>query len=1125
MAVIKPITFFWENIIKKTAVFFWQIITKQLSFLWKRRPSVVLAFFIFLVLLSFGESFSGALIFFRELPHDEPFTPIGLFVPKQEQSYYVEPIVANQLFSAGLPTELKAQLSDLTVPRSESEFGSVVSELLDENKPALSKRWLLTEAFYNLSQNLENFILNDSADNEDIPLKIQLFLEKASQQHEQALSIFCQQVGLGKNWTNGLLQNQCLEQPVDLTYLNLHLENISKDNLPEIQQFLQETRDVKTLKIVSSILIEFAEHSDVEWFEFIFKLLLALAIALIAAIAIGVPLYLMQEETFRTLGKLVFFWLLIIPIGLLFSGVSNYVLMWVISNHAQYVDALQINTQDKLAEWMPDISTVQNKLSQLQTGLKGIYDYETDKNNNFSPEKVNLHLSWLDATYNNYGQTIKEFDVTGRKISPEEAEEKIDRQKNNFDFNHKDGYSELHKKDIEDIQKRFESSVEAEIKTEESRGYGRNAQRQLIYIGTFLYDQTSSLCNKISDELTNLNTFVADLDTHRNKLDDISTTNSTLKPCAIDESWKELWDNPNSDKYSQYKGQNYYASQFLTELKPKYQQLFENTSYNWTIWRNQFGRFHHSVNTLNTQLQLEELENLEKDYDNLIQQIKTAKSAESRFEKQLKLYDQLRKFEVEVSYPQKEIKKSLHQVIRHRLYVLIGSVYYIPSRHNDALNKIFAENLPDQNAVDVLTEIEDEIYFSKEALIFEVENKLDLRLPVDIYPFLTGVIHFSSGKPTFNENLLSNEFSELSDAVNAIFEDESTEINNVFELSNLLVNQLARSLNEKENILVKGAIEERRYDAKQDLFPVLIISVLPDLFTLISGILMIMIKIPPSHQKSFFSRIRRQVFPTQKEKMDEEKEQLQLEWEREVEKWNEEKKTRQFELEKEETKWEDEKKKRQFELEKEETEFQLEIANEFQQIKEDMWKGDELKQEKKASALDALRKSLVLFSCGIVDNDSFQQAELGKKLDDLLQELMNKHRGFREAYKDELRDIGKFAHEFEVLNKQLEVNAEELKLRLTEIENQRFEVNFEQELFELNQLKSKKKNLRDNAKKMLKNFENHLHNVLDASIEMANEEEFNKFFTEKEQEIIKSKYLSLKKYADKIIGLEDEYRL
>lgn len=268
-----------------------------------------------------------------------------------------------------------------------------------------------------------------------------------------------------------------------------------------------------------------------------------------------------------------------------------------------------------------------------------------------------------------------------------------------------------------------------------------------------------------------------------------------MKQCTINKNWKSSWEDKNSSKYSAYvRGTNYYAYNFLEELKPKFDLLLGDMQQNSHIWNSQFNKFHHSVETLKTQLKLEELKNLITDYDDKIQEIKAIESAELRFEKQQNLYNKLINFRVDVSHPQKDIKKSLHEVIRHRLYVMIFSNYHIPSRHYDVLNKIFAENPPNQKAVDVLRSVEDEIYFSKDAIIFKIENKLDLRLPVDIYPFLTGVVHFSKGKTTFNENLLSNEFSELSNALNAIIGDKSTEIKNVFELSNLLTTQLTRPL-------------------------------------------------------------------------------------------------------------------------------------------------------------------------------------------------------------------------------------------------------------------------------------------------------------------------------------------
>ncbi|GEM_PF-1707699 len=139
---MKPVIFVW-NVITKFFIFVWNIIRNRLSFLWKKRKTssflkVVSAFFFFLVFFSFLASFSGALIFFTEAPHDEPLKPIKLFCPKPEKNYYIEPTVANPFFSAGLPAEFKNKLSDLTIPRSKSEFEFAVSELLENNKLALS---------------------------------------------------------------------------------------------------------------------------------------------------------------------------------------------------------------------------------------------------------------------------------------------------------------------------------------------------------------------------------------------------------------------------------------------------------------------------------------------------------------------------------------------------------------------------------------------------------------------------------------------------------------------------------------------------------------------------------------------------------------------------------------------------------------------------------------------------------------------------------------------------------------------------------------------------------------------------------------------------------------------------
>lgn len=811
--------------------------------------TVVFAFFLFLVFFSFLASFSGALIFFQEVPHDEPFKPSQLFFPKHENNYYVKPTISTKLLSAELPAAFVNELQKiLIVHQSESEFDSAVSKLLKDNKPVLSSQWLLTAPFHNLSQDIEDFILNgtDNRSKAEIISSVQSFLEKASQQYKQALSIFCQEIGFSKNW---LRQNECVEQHIGLEYLSLRLENkINKENLSEVQQFLLNTAHAKISKVILYALTDVAEQPigmDM-WWDFMIDIFFAFAIAITAAIAIGVPLQLMRHEKHRTPGKIMFFILIVIPLGLLFSGVSNYVLIWVYSNHAQYIDNIQENTQNQLREWLND---TQKKFNELHSKHERISNREEE----LSINKTKSHLDWLEGTYKNYVQTIRAFDIRNRKLTTQEAIETIEKQQEYFDFNRKDDYSYKHVNDINDSQEYFDK-VETEINggagSYGKKGYGPNAQQQLIYMGIAIHRMTSSLCEQIKTDLNSLNSFIRDFNVEL-------STKITLKPCFKEQRWQSLWNNKNSEKYPQGQREiNYYASKFLGELLPKYDRLLTNTQYNWTFLKEGFNKFHDAENILgNQRAVLTELKGLiethEKNVSTLIEQTETQepnevgeqliKGSVPLFKQQKIIYDKAKHLSIDVKTPQKKIEMPLHEVIRNRLYVIFFSTYHIPSQHYEMLINSITEQNDEQNIAEVFENIENKIFFSEKDLISEVENRLNSKLPVDIYSYLRGVIDLSKNELIFNDKLLPKQFSELSYVLNAVIVDDT----DIFELTNLLTTQLSRPLSVQESLLINGAIEKREYDFEKDLFP-FFLSAIPDIATIILGLLMIFVNLEKS---------------------------------------------------------------------------------------------------------------------------------------------------------------------------------------------------------------------------------------------------------------------------------------
>ncbi len=205
----------------------------------------------------------------------------------------------------------------------------------------------------------------------------------------------------------------------------------------------------------------------------------------------------------------------------------------------------------------------------------------------------------------------------------------------------------------------------------------------------------------------------------------------------------------------------------------------------------------------------------------------------------------------------------IHALVRQRATNLLPfiSIYQIQNTNAKLLAETFQNRLPDwlegtcsKNSIVVrsaIFKINRKSVLSKADFIDGFERELGCQLPPEIRVFFFGALTKKiqagiSGLTVSSEDLIAMEnlgLTSLAGVIRELLEsDKILGQTKNFALSQIN-NKIEESLNPEELVAMKGLFENANIDVHRDIFP-LIYSALPDMFTVVLGVLLILLTSP-----------------------------------------------------------------------------------------------------------------------------------------------------------------------------------------------------------------------------------------------------------------------------------------